>query len=82
MKQLNGFRRDLLVMTVFALACVVLEAIFYARNRAGQKPRDVYGKVAAYFPDLTPAEQEQRLGKYWPRCGSGGISCSGCISTS
>src|SRR5262245_10699404 len=25
------------------------------------KPRDVYAKVAARFPDLTPAEQEQRL---------------------
>ena len=25
------------------------------------KPRDVYPKVAAYFPDLTPEEQEQRL---------------------
>jgi|SRR4249919_1428931 restriction system protein len=34
-----------------------------ALNECGgsAKPRDVYGKVAAHFPELTSAEQEQRL---------------------
>jgi len=38
MKQANGFRRDVLVMIVFALALIGLVAIFSARNRAGQNP--------------------------------------------
>ena len=32
-----------------------------SQSGGSAKPRHVYGKVAAYFPDLTPAEQEQRL---------------------
>src|SRR5262245_42596812 len=32
-----------------------------AESGGSAKPRDVYGKVAAHFPELTPAEQEQRL---------------------
>ena len=38
MKQPRDLRRDVLVMTVFAVAFLVLVAIFYARNRAGQNP--------------------------------------------
>src|SRR5262245_51648386 len=32
-----------------------------SQNGGGAKPRDLYGKVAEFFPGLTPAEQEQRL---------------------
>ncbi len=32
-----------------------------AESGGSAKPRDIYPKVAAYFPELTPEEQEQRL---------------------
>lgn len=32
-----------------------------AESGGGAKPRDIYPKVAEYFPELTPEEQEQRL---------------------
>ena len=42
-----------------------------AQNGGSAKPSDVYGQLAARFPDLTPAEQEQRsesspsIRKWW-----------------
>ena len=32
-----------------------------AQNGGSAKPRDVYGQLAAHFPELTAVEQEQRI---------------------